>query len=331
MSALPALIDPQTSEVLAPRARTARRLAGAWTGTSTGQGVPLPETKPETKPRAKPVARPSITELPAAPEARPFVKWAGGKRQLLAQLMTHVPRRFGAYHEPFVGGGALFYQLGPSVAYLSDANERLIRTYRAIRNGVDDVITLLRTYPHDQEFFLRLRQSQIDEQSDTHVAAWFIYLNKTAFNGLYRVNRANRFNVPFGDFKNPCICDEGNLRACSQALARAQVQSTDFSVVLERACPGDLVYFDPPYVPLSTSASFVSYTRSGFGLLEQRRLRDTALQLKRRGVTVILSNSAHPVVQELYAHHFQIHEVQATRAINSKSDRRGPVREFIIS
>lgn len=263
-------------------------------------------------------------------KAKPFVKWAGGKRRLVPHLLRHIPARFGAYHEPFVGGGALFYELHPAVAYLSDANERLVRTYRGIRDNVDDVILRLGTYPHDQEFFLRLRKEDVDLGSDVDVAAWFIYLNKTGFNGLYRVNRKNEFNVPFGDFTNPTICDHDNLRACSRLLRRAEIEAEDFTSVLQRAQRGDLVYFDPPYMPLSQSSSFVSYTKGGFGPEDHRRLRDVALELKRRGVAVLLSNSSHPLVRELYGEHFRIVEVMAARAINSRGDRRGPVRELVI-
>lgn len=263
--------------------------------------------------------------------AKPFVKWAGGKRRLVPHLLRHVPTRFGAYHEPFVGGGALFYELKPVVAHLSDANERLVRTYRGIRDDVDGVIRRLRSYPHDQEFFLSMRKEDVDAGSDADVAAWFIYLNKTGFNGLYRVNRKNEFNVPFGDQSNPTICDEDNLRACARLLCRAEIEVEDFTGVLRRARRGDLVYFDPPYLPLSLSSSFVSYTKGGFGPEDHRKLRDVALALKRRGVTVLLSNSSHPLVCELYGEHFHIEEVLAARAINSRGDRRGPVREVLIS
>lgn len=261
--------------------------------------------------------------------ARPFIKWVGGKRQLLARMMPYVPRRFGAYHEPFLGGGALFFRLLPKGATLSDFNERLIRTYRGIRDEPTRVIERLRGYPHDKDFFLGMRSMDIDAGQDDEVAAWFIYLNKTGFNGLYRVNRRNVFNVPFGDYKDPNICDEDNLRACSQALKGAKLEVNGFESVLERAKPGDFVYFDPPYVPLSVTSAFTSYTSAGFDMDDQRRLRDVALELKKRKVHVLLSNSSAEAVRELYAGFEQV-EVSATRAVNSKVEGRGKVTELLI-
>ncbi len=310
--------------------------------TAAGSKATSEEVDRVLEPRASPVAgpwvgvpatrrrRPAWVEPDAGYQARPFVKWAGGKRKLVPQLLAHVPARFGAYHEPFVGGGALFYALNPDTAFLSDANERLVRTYQGIRDDVEGVIRRLSRYPHDQEFYLRFRKENIDGGSDADVAAWLIYLNKTGFNGLYRVNRKNEFNVPFGAQTNPTICDEVNLRACAERLRRAKVRREDFARVLERARRGDFVYFDPPYMPSSVTSSFVSYTKGGFGPEDHRRLRDVALALKRRGVRVLLSNSSHPFVRQLYGDGFEIEEVLAARAINSRGDRRGPVRELLI-
>lgn len=261
---------------------------------------------------------------------RPFVKWVGGKRQLLPKLLPRLPDRFGTYHEPFIGGGALFFERRPATAVLSDQNERLVRTYRAIRDSVEDVIELLRGYPHDKEFFLDMRRRDIDAGTDVEVAAWFIYLNRTAFNGLYRVNSRNGFNVPFGRYASPRICDAKNLRACSTALQRADIRHESFESVLDRARRGDFVYFDPPYVPLTATSNFTSYTADHFGPNEQIRLRDLALELKRRGVHVLLSNSSAPFVRELYAEGFELEEVQATRAINSVGSGRGAVTELLM-
>lgn len=261
--------------------------------------------------------------------ARPFVKWVGGKRQLLHRMAEYVPNRYGTYHEPFVGGGAFFFDLFPPTATLSDFNERLIRTYRGIRDQPEKVIERLRSYPHEKEFFLEMRAMDIDARDDDEVAAWFIYLNKTGFNGLYRVNRSNVFNVPFGDYKNPNICDADNLRACSRALKRAKLEVSSFEAVLDRAKPGDFVYFDPPYVPLSVTSYFTSYTSAGFDMEDQVRLRDVALELKKRDVQVLLSNSSAQAVRELYAGFEQI-EVSASRAVNSKAEGRGKVTELLI-
>jgi DNA adenine methylase len=264
---------------------------------------------------------------------RPFIKWAGGKRQLLPELRRHVPEHHGRYYEPFVGGGALFFELRPSAAALTDVNERLIRTYLGVRDDVEHVIELLQRYEqeHEAAFFYRLRDVDIDAQTNAHVAAWFIYLNKVGFNGLYRVNRQNRFNVPFGRHKNPTICDEATLRACSAALAGATIEKADFEAAVSSAAPGDLVYFDPPYVPLSVTSSFTSYTSSGFDSRAQIRLRDLALDLKRRGVHVLLSNSSAEFVRELYKDEFTISQVSATRLVNSKAAGRGAITELVIT
>jgi DNA adenine methylase len=234
------------------------------------------------------------------------------------------------FHEPFVGGGALFFALRPERAVLSDSNERLIRTYRAIRDRVGDVIALLAEYPYEHEFYYEIRQTCPDQQEDHAVAAWMIYLNHAGFNGLYRVNSKNQFNVPFGRYVNPTICDARNLRACSRALQGVELRIEDFAAVLERAAPGDFVYFDPPYAPLTSTSYFTSYTMGGFGPEQQKRLRDVARELKAKGVHVLLSNSSAPLIRELYGKGFSVHEVLAARHVNSKADRRGKLVELVI-
>ncbi len=268
-----------------------------------------------------------------APPPRPFLKWVGGKRQLLPELLATKPKLFGTYHEPFVGGGALFFAMRPKRAVLSDSNSRLVRTYRGVRDHVEEVIERLERYKplHSKAFFYELRALPIDQRSDAEVAAWFIYLNKTAFNGLYRVNSKNQFNVPLGRYKNPCICDSENLRACSKALSSVEILLEDFSAVAGRAREGDFVYFDPPYVPLSATSLFVGYTAEGFGAEHQTKLRDVARVLKRKGVSVMLSNSAAGLVRELYGGSFEIREVLASRAVNCQAKGRGKIHELIIS
>ena len=263
---------------------------------------------------------------------RPFLKWAGGKGQLLGDLVARMPERFGAYHEPFIGGGALFFRAAPARAVLTDTNARLVRTWRAVQQDVEGVLERLEAHRavHSKDHFLALRQRDIDAEGDADVAAWMIYLSKTAFNGLYRVNSRNIFNVPWGRYKNPTIADHENLRACSAALKDATIERADFATVLDRAVPGDFVYFDPPYVPLSASSSFTAYTQDGFSMADQVRLRDLALALKAKGVAVLLSNSSAPAVRELYADGFVVEEVSATRNINSVGSGRGRVAELVM-
>jgi DNA adenine methylase len=267
-----------------------------------------------------------------APGCQPFVKWAGGKRQLLPDLLRHAPPTFRRYYEPFVGAGALFFALRPERAVLADVNERLVRTYCGVRDDVEGVIALLAQYKkrHDEKFFYALREREIDSGTDVEVAAWFIYLNKTGFNGLYRVNSKNRFNVPFGRYDEPKILNAARLRACSAALAGVEIRLCDFAKAVRGAKRGDFVYFDPPYVPLSKTSSFTSYTSGGFDEEAQVRLRDTARALKRRGVHVLLSNSSAPDVRALYADGFEILEVSARRAVNSKASARGAITELVM-
>jgi len=262
--------------------------------------------------------------------SKPFLKWVGGKRQLLEKLRERIPAEFGTYHEPFVGGGALFFALRPAAAVLSDTNTQLIRAFRGVQQDVERVIARLQEMPISRDFFLALRKHPVDEQSDTEVAAWMIYLNKTAYNGLYRVNRRGEFNVPFGRYENPRTCDPENLRACSQALGGASLFVEDFSAVLHRAKRGDLVYFDPPYIPVSVYSNFARYTAEQFRLPDHQRLRDVALELKARGVHVLISNSVAPEVFSLYETHFKIERLRATRFVNSNPHGRGKVIETLM-
>lgn len=261
---------------------------------------------------------------------RPFLKWVGGKGQLIDRMLPLVPSFSGTYHEPFLGGGALFFALRPRRAILCDRNRRLVRTYRGLRDDPDQVVRRLRESPYDKDYYLAQRDRPIDEASDVEVAIWLIYLNRTGFNGLYRVNQRDQFNVPFGRHVRPLICDEANLRACSTVLQRAQVLHDTFESVEDRARSGDFVYFDPPYEPVSSTSRFTSYTSSGFSLEDQGHLRDLAVRLKRRGVHVLISNSAARPVYDLYRDHFEIQEVQALRKVNCRRDGRGRITELLI-
>lgn len=264
-------------------------------------------------------------------KARPFLKWVGGKRQLLPDLRARMPASYGRYFEPFMGGAALFFDVARIDAVLGDANTRLVRTYRAVRDDVEGVIAALEEYDYDREVYEAARRIDVDALPDVGVAAWFIFVNKAGFNGLYRVNRAGRFNVPFGRYTNPTICDAENLRACSAALQGVHLRAGDFVETVLDAKEGDFVYFDPPYVPLSATSSFTGYDAGGFGAEAQVRLRDVAFALLARGVHVLVSNSSSGLVRELYGPTaFRVEEVSARRAVNSKADRRGAIKEVLI-
>jgi len=273
--------------------------------------------------------------------ARPFLKWAGGKSQLLPELSQRIPERFGRYHEPFVGGGALFFYLWNQDrlrhgAILSDLNPELIDCYRAVRDHVAELIDLLqnlRPYATDRDFFYEIRawdrQPDFAQRSLVERAARTIFLNRTCYNGLYRLNNKGQFNAPFGYYKNPQIVDSDNLREVSRALSSAELCVADFATVLERALPGDFIYFDPPYVPVSPTASFTSYTRRGFDETEQRRLATVFHQLAARNCYVMLSNSSTTLAHQLYANACEVDVVLASRKINCDGKRRGLVKELI--
>lgn len=266
---------------------------------------------------------------------RPFLKWVGGKTQLIPELLKRTPARFNRYHEPFVGGGALFFRLYQEKhirkASINDLNQELIDTYTAIRDDCETVIRLLETYPHSKEFFYTLRPQHPQELPASQRAARMIYLNKTCYNGLYRVNRKGEFNVPFGSYKSPKYCDADNLRAVSEALGRVTITCGPFDVVT-KARKGDFVYFDPPYEPLSATSNFTSYHKAGFFQEDQEKLRDICLQLNAKKVYVMVSNSSADLIRKLYdLTGFYIHEVKAIRAINSDPKKRGKLTELIVT
>lgn len=271
--------------------------------------------------------------------AKPFVKWVGGKRQLLSQFreLGLYPSNFdGANHryfEPFVGGGAVFFDLQPKNATISDLNSELITTYLVIRDNVEPLVESLKKHIYDKDYFLKIRAMNPTEMSELDVASRLIYLNRTCFNGMYRVNSKGQFNVPFGRYKNPIICDGDNLRAASRALNGVEILNANYKVAVSKAKVGDFVYFDPPYYPVSSTSSFTSYTKDGFAEKEQIELRDTFAELSDRGCYVMLSNSDTTFIRNIYSglKNVTITTVSAGRAINSKATARGKITELVIT
>jgi DNA adenine methylase len=274
----------------------------------------------------------SMSTTPVQPilqPPRPFLKWAGGKGRLLAQYRPFIPK-FKTYYEPFLGGGALFFDLKPPRAVLSDINPELVNVYQCIRDRVESVITQLEHHRqhHDRDYYYLVRAQEFVDPVER--AARFLYLNKTCFNGLYRVNRSGKFNVPMGRYKNPRICDPTLLRAASTALKSAIILERPFAAVLEDVKSAeDFVYFDPPYYPLSPTSDFTAYSRGAFTADDQRYLRDVFVQLTQRGVKTMLSNSDCSFVRDLYED-YKIETISATRAINSNPDKRGKIQEVLI-
>lgn len=270
-------------------------------------------------------------------EAAPVLKWAGGKRRLLEQYARHLEGGFRRYHEPFFGGGAVYFwlwnqkKLINKQARLADINPELINFYRMLQSDPEALIALMEEHQdqHSHDHFYEVRAQLPDELDPLQRAARLLYLNRTCFNGLYRENSKGQFNVPIGRYKKPRISHPEGLRAASAALAGAQLELAPFGSVEEYAGPGDLVYFDPPYDPLSSTASFTAYTQHNFTSFDQARLAELFSRLSRSGVKVLLSNSDTPLVRELYQG-FRLVEVSAARAINSKADGRQKITELLV-
>ena len=295
---------------------------------------------------------------------RPFLKWAGGKRQLLPALRRFYPARFETYHEPFVGSGAVFFDLvsrgaiRPRRVRLTDVNPDLIGCWRQLRDNREAVIAHLRKLASErltapEEHYYRVRDRFNPARGEilnggrpqaelytAELAAMLIYLNRTGFNGLFRVNSRGLFNVPRGRYKNPRICDEHNLRRASEALSAlgAEVDYSQYDAVLDIARPRDFVYLDPPYAPLSSTASFTSYTADRFEANDQRRLQEVVIRLAKRRCHVVLSNSTAPEIRDLYDDNaaarragIRAYRVPARRAINSNAARRGTIEEYVIT
>lgn len=315
-----------------------------------------PEITSETTiPRAKVLGRVDLVKKPArrisehgatvrrarrgavAPQpvpASPFIKWVGGKGRLLEQLSPLLPKdvKRRRHVEPFIGGGAMFFARAPRRALIADVNPALVATYTAIRDDLDTVIGHLGRLAakHSSEHYYATRERYNERDlAPVEKAATFIYLNKTCFNGLHRVNRKGHFNVPMGRYKNPKIVNPEGLERAHHALQGVDIRCQGFDALLEQARPGDFVYFDPPYEPVSRTASFTSYATDGFSQEDQRRLRDLFVELDQRGAKLMLSNSDVPFIRELYAD-YRIDTIWAGRAINSDASKRGKVAEVVV-
>ncbi|WP_010253310.1 DNA adenine methylase [Treponema primitia] len=275
------------------------------------------------------------------PLIKPYLKWAGGKRQLLAEIKKYLPKNVSTYtyYEPFIGAGAVFFELQPQKAIINDINTQLVLTYTVIKNHVEELIRSLQKYKNrnDEDHFYKVRNLDRDaikfnKLTDVEKAARLIFLNKTCFNGLYRVNSQGLFNVPYGGYKNPAICEEVVLRQINDYLNANEITilNTDFEKAVQNADKKSFVYFDPPYhSPGKTN--FTGYQADGFGEEKQERLRDGMLKLTNRGVKCLLSNSDTEYIRELYNHDcFDVISIQAKRLINADSAGRGNVREVLI-
>ncbi|MBE9028549.1 DNA adenine methylase [filamentous cyanobacterium LEGE 11480] len=285
-----------------------------------------------------------LTQIKSPCAPRPFLKWAGGKTQLLQQYQDLLPKRFENYYEPFLGGGAVFFNLyattnPPVTSFLMDINLELINVYRCVRDDVQSLIDHLEIHRvnHAKEYYYEIRGQQacpdvwFENGNNLERAARFIYLNKTCFNGLYRENSKGHFNVPMGSYKNPPILDPDLLNAASASLQNASIEAQSFEVIAEHATTAkDFVYFDPPYFPISDTSKFTSYSRGSFNMEDQIRLRDTFATLAKRRVKVMLSNSDCPFIRDLYQD-FKIHTIQASRHINSKASKRGKITEVLVT
>ena len=266
----------------------------------------------------------------------PVVKWVGGKRQIIDQIFQYIPKNISTYYEPFFGGGAVLFELQPKKAVINDINKELINLYEVIKNNTEELIEELKTHKNDEDYFYYVRELDRDKASYNSLtpiqkASRIIFLNKTCYNGLFRVNKSGEFNAPFGRYKNPNIVNEITIRAVSNYFNKADItfMSKDFAEVLKGARKGAFVYLDPPYDPVSDTASFTGYDKGGFNRDEQIRLKNVCDKLNEKGIRFLLSNSATDFIKDLYAD-YQIELVKAKRAINSNGDKRGEIDEVLV-
>ena len=267
-------------------------------------------------------------------QPHPFLKWAGGKRQLIPQMNIFFPKNYNRYIEHFIGGGAIFFHLLPDNTIISDNNPDLINCYRVVKEDVEGLIKSLKSHKYEKDYYYEIRAldrncKKYDELSDVEKASRSIYLNKSGYNGLYRVNSKGFFNVPFGRHKNPKICDEENLRKVSHVLKNVKIYLGSFEICLDFAEKNDFVYLDPPYYPLSDTALFTSYTKNNFDKSSQIKLFEVFKELNNRECNILLSNSYSEFILDLYKD-FKIVTLKAKRNINSNSQKRGLIKEVLI-
>ena len=268
---------------------------------------------------------------------KPILKWVGGKRQLLHEIKPLIPKKYSTYIEPFIGGGAVLFDLQPKCAVINDSNEELMNVYEAIKSNPEELISLLKEYElnNSEEYYYKIRalDRSIEYVSLTKLqrAARIIYLNKTCYNGLFRVNSAGEFNSPYGRYKNPSIVNEPTIRAISKYFQDNNVDffNEDYSVILRYVKKNSFIYFDPPYMPISSSSSFTGYTKNGFSYEKQRELRDICNELRDKDIKFIESNSDCPEIRDLYSGYY-IKTVQAKRYVNSDAEKRGEISEVLI-
>jgi DNA adenine methylase len=265
----------------------------------------------------------------------PFLKWVGGKRQIMPSIKELMPKKVTAYYEPFIGGGAVLFNLQPKKAVINDYNSELINVYKVIKNNLDELVKDLKKHKNESDYFYALRAidrtAEFKKLSDVQRASRIIFLNKTCFNGLYRVNNAGEFNTPFGKYKTPNIVNEPTLKAVNQYLNANDIQllSGDYEDALKDADRNSFVYLDPPYHPISESSNFTGYVQGGWNMFDQIRLREACDDLHARGVKFLLSNSAADFIKDQYKD-YTISIVKANRSINSDGDKRGEVDELLI-
>ena len=272
------------------------------------------------------------------PLVKPFVKWAGGKRQLVPTILAnHLPKNYNlqTYYEPFIGGGALLFSLRPKKAVINDSNAELINCYKIIKNSLDELIEDLKNHKNDEYYYYDIRdwdrEKNFKSKTEVQRASRIIFLNKTCYNGLFRVNSQGQFNVPFGKYKNPNILDIAVLKAVNKYLNENQVRilNSDFQEAVKDAKRGDFIYLDPPYDPVSETASFTGYDVNGFNKQEQRRLKEVFDDLNSRGCHILLSNACTEFIEDLYKDYLHT-KISAIRAINCNGKKRGKVDEILV-